>query len=371
MKVYLVGGAVRDTLLGLPVKEKDWVVVGASPEELIAQGFQPVGKDFPVFLHPETHEEYALARTERKVGKGYKGFTFHTEPNVSLEDDLQRRDLTINAIARSEEGDIIDPYHGQQDLKAKRLRHISPAFAEDPVRILRVARFAAKLPEFSVDPETNHLMESMVNNGEVNALVAERVWQEFSRALNEKQPIRFFEVLHDCHALAILFPMLHLNSRGMLALHRASVEQYSAPICFAALMHDVDNDALMQLIKRYRIPKEFSELAQLNNQYTEAYADILDADAKTLLIFIKKTDALRRPDRFQRFLETCHVCLDDPLIPQRDKKISLAVDAIQKVDISALQEQGLKGRDFADALEKQQIVAIEEAPILIKPTQND
>lgn len=360
MKIYLVGGAIRDELLGLPVKERDWVVVGATPESLLADGFQPVGKDFPVFLHPETHEEYALARTERKVGKGYKGFTFHADPNVKLEDDLKRRDLTINAIAQDDGGNLIDPYHGQDDLKAKVLRHISPAFAEDPVRILRIARFASKLPEFNVDNETNHLMESMVNNGEVNALVAERVWQEFARALAETNPIRFFEVLQNCHALAILFPMIKSNGRGMLALNHAITLYKNAPVRFAALMHDVDHDALNELIKRYRIPKEFSELAQLTCQFTPVYADILTADAKTLLKFIKQTDALRRPNRFQNFLEACRACIQDNNNQQRDECIHKALDAIQQVDIKPLQEEGLKGKDFADALEKLQIEAIEK-----------
>ena len=359
MKIYLVGGAIRDELLGLPVKEKDWVVVGASPEALLAEGFQPVGKDFPVFLHPETHEEYALARTERKVGKGYKGFTFHTEPNVKLEEDLKRRDLTVNAMARDDDGNIFDPYKGQDDLKAKILRHISPAFSEDPVRILRVARFSSKLPDFTVDSETNHLMQTMVNNGEINALVSERVWQEFSRALLETQPIRFFEVLNDCDALAVLFPMLHLNSRGMLALNRAVALNKLAPVRFAALLHDIDCGVLAELVQRYRIPKEFSELANLSCQHTQTYADTLMADAKTMLQFIKRSDALRRPNRFQLFLNACHACIDDDQNQRRDQHIMRAINAIQQIDIAPLQEQGIKGKDFADALEKLQITAIE------------
>lgn len=358
LKIYLVGGAIRDELLGLPVKEKDWVVVGASPEELLAKGFEPVGKDFPVFLHPKTYEEYALARTERKISKGYKGFTFHTEPNVTLEEDLKRRDLTINAMARDDHGTLIDPYGGQKDLKAKCLRHISPAFAEDPVRILRLARFASKLPDFSVDPETNHLMESMVNKGEVNALVSERVWQEFSRALAEKQPIRFFEVLHDCGALAVLFPMLPLNSRGILAFNRAIILSKLSPVRFAALTHAIDRNTLNELIQRYRIPKEFSELADLSCQYTQMYDDILNADANTLLQFIKKTDALRRPNRFKNFLETCHACRDDDSNERRDSRINKAIEAIEKIDLTPLQNEGLKGKAFADALHVLQIDAI-------------
>src|SRR5437868_8838191 len=206
MQTYIVGGAVRDELLGLPVNDRDWVVVGASPQQLIAAGFLPVGKDFPVFLHPETREEYALARTERKTAAGYHGFVFHAEPNVTLEQDLARRDLTINAMAQDTQGRIVDPFHGQRDLKARVLRHVTTAFREDPVRILRLARFAARFADFSVAPETMQLMREMVEAGEVDALVPERVWQELSRGLMEARPSRMFEVLRDCGALARLLP---------------------------------------------------------------------------------------------------------------------------------------------------------------------
>lgn len=359
MKIYLVGGAIRDELLGLPVKERDWVVVGASPETLLAQGFQPVGKDFPVFLHPETHEEYALARTERKVGKGYKGFTFYAEPNVKLEDDLKRRDLTINAMARSESGELIDPYGGQEDLQQKSLRHISPAFSEDPVRILRVARFAAKLPSFSVFPETNQLMQEMVNNGEVNALVAERVWQELSRALKEAQPKRFFEVLNDCAALPVLFPMIHMDNKGMKALEQASKLSASGSIRFAALMHDIEPQALEDCCQRYRIPKEYAELAHLTSRWHQAYQNIVQTDAEALLNFIKKTDALRRPNRFKHFLQACHACISDNNNEARDTLLKKCIQAVKSVDITPLQEKDLKGRDFANALYVLQMTAIE------------
>ena len=200
-RFYVVGGAVRDALLGLPAADRDWVVVGATPQELLDQGYKPVGKDFPVFLHPVTHEEVALARTERKTGAGYKGFAFHAAPDVTLEQDLARRDLTINAIARAEDGSLIDPYGGQADLHARLLRHVSPAFVEDPVRLLRVARLAARLPDFSVAPETMALLRQMVAQGEVDALVPERVWQELSRGLMAQRPSRMMEVLQDCGAL--------------------------------------------------------------------------------------------------------------------------------------------------------------------------
>ncbi|MDP3037184.1 MAG: multifunctional CCA tRNA nucleotidyl transferase/2'3'-cyclic phosphodiesterase/2'nucleotidase/phosphatase, partial [Rhodocyclaceae bacterium] len=208
MQIYCVGGAIRDELLGLPVKDRDWVVVGATPEGMLAQGFQPVGRDFPVFLHPKTHEEYALARTERKTAPGYAGFVFHTDPGVTLEDDLARRDLTINAIARAPDGTLIDPHGGRRDLAARVLRHVSPAFAEDPVRILRVARFAARFNDFSLAAETLALMQQMVANGEADALVAERVWQELANGLMEAQPSRMFETLRACGALQRLLPEL-------------------------------------------------------------------------------------------------------------------------------------------------------------------
>jgi len=361
MKIYLVGGAIRDELLGLPVKERDWVVVGASPETLLAQNYLPVGKDFPVFLHPDTKEEYALARTERKVGKGYKGFTFHTETNVTLEDDLKRRDLTINAIARSDDGELIDPYGGQADLQKKLLRHISTAFSEDPVRILRVARFAAKLTNFTVFPDTNQLMQDMVNNGEVNALVAERVWQELSRALTETQPTRFFQVLHDCEALPVLFPMIHIDGAGMKALERATLTCKKSEIRFAILMHDIEAHTVKDCCQRYRIPKEYSELAILTSSWHANYQNILQADPETLLNFIKKTDALRRPERFEHFLEACHACTKDKKNKERDSLLKKTIAAIKNIDISTLQQQDLKGKAFADALHNLQLLAAKQS----------
>ncbi|OZA13922.1 MAG: multifunctional CCA tRNA nucleotidyl transferase/2'3'-cyclic phosphodiesterase/2'nucleotidase/phosphatase, partial [Hydrogenophilales bacterium 17-62-8] len=255
MKTYIVGGAVRDRLLGLPVADRDYVVVGASPEQMVALGYQPVGKDFPVFLHPETHAEYALARTERKSGTGYKGFTVHAAPDVTLEEDLSRRDLTINAIAEDSDGALIDPYGGQRDLAARTFRHVSEAFAEDPVRILRVARFAARFTAFTVAAETNALMRQMVDNGEVDALVPERVWQEIARGLMEAQPSRMFHVLRDCGALARLLPEIDrlfgvpqppahhpeidTGIHVMLVVDWAAAQGYSLPVRFAALTHDL------------------------------------------------------------------------------------------------------------------------------------
>jgi tRNA nucleotidyltransferase (CCA-adding enzyme) len=360
VKIYLVGGAIRDQLLGLPVIEKDWVVVGSSPEALLAAGFQPVGKDFPVFLHPETHEEYALARTERKVGKGYKGFTFHTDRQVTLTEDLKRRDLTINAIAESSDGQLIDPYHGQADLQQKILRHISPAFSEDPVRILRLARFAAKLPEFTVDPDTNTLMQKMVTDGEVDALVAERVWQEFSKALTENQPLRFFEVLANCQALSILFPMINLCDDHILALNRANTITKKATIRFAVVMHAIELPQVKIFIQRYRCPKAFSELALLSCRYTQDYERLMTMDAENLLHFIKHTDALRRPERFNDFMIACQACTTTTHHQQRLDHINRAIAAIKSVDIPALAAQGLAGKAFANALHQAQIKKINQ-----------
>ena len=360
MQVYLVGGAVRDKLLGLPIKEKDWVVVGATPEEMIGLGYQPVGKDFPVFLHPKTHEEYALARTERKVAKGYKGFTFHANPDVTLIDDLKRRDLTINAIAESADGELIDPYHGQQDLRDKLLRHVSPAFQEDPVRILRLARFCAKLPDFKVHPDTQHLMKQMVHNGEVDALVAERVWQELARALINPQPIRFFSTLAECDALTALFPAINPQSHGMKALERATHISSSGTVRFAALLHDIESEAIQQLVRRYRIPNDYADLALLVTRCGHTYETIASADAKTLLAFVVSADALRRPTRFNDFLTACHACFSNTC--DRDlEKIQKTITAIKSVNIKPLQEKDLKGAEFAKALEQLRIQAIEIA----------
>lgn len=257
MEIYLVGGAVRDGLLGLPVQERDWVVVGATPADMLARDFRPVGKDFPVFLHPRTHEEYALARTERKIAPGYHGFSVHSAPDVTLEDDLLRRDLTINAMARDAEGRLIDPYHGSRDLEARRLRHVSPAFAEDPVRILRLARFSARYAPlgFRVAPETVELMRAMVANGEVDSLVPERVWAETVRALGESRPEQFIETLRDCGALARIFPELDrlfgvpqspahhpeidTGQHTLLALTQAVRLNADVVTRFAVLVHDL------------------------------------------------------------------------------------------------------------------------------------
>ena len=344
MKIYQVGGAVRDALLGLPVHDRDWLVVGGTPETMVAQGFTPVGRDFPVFLHPQTHEEYALARTERKSGHGYQGFTVYTSPDVTLEEDLARRDLTINAIAApadwtGAEG-IFDPYHGVADLHAKVLRHVTEAFAEDPVRILRVARFAARFTDFSVAPETMALMQAMVQAGEVAHLVPERVWQEISRGLMEAQPERMFAVLRACGALAVLLPELDrlwgvpqradyhpevdTGVHTMLVLGQAVQQQAPLAVRWACLVHDLGKGTtpadvlprhigheqrgaklVRQVGERWRVPKECSELAELVAAEHGNIHRSLDLSPAAVLRLLQRCDALRKPERFAQALWAC------------------------------------------------------------------
>jgi tRNA nucleotidyltransferase (CCA-adding enzyme) len=310
MQVYLVGGAVRDELLGRAVRERDWVVVGATPAELERLGYRAVGRDFPVFLHPETHEEYALARLERKVGPGYRGFVTDFSPAVTLEQDLGRRDLTINAMARDGAGRVIDPHGGQADLGARVLRHVSPAFAEDPVRILRVARFAARFAGlgFTVAPETLALMRTMVASGEASALVSERVWRELERALGEPAPQRCLEVLRDCGALTVLLPELagHAEPAAAWTLLRAAAERGAAtPVRWAALLAGLPIAQIEALCARLRVPNDYRELALLAARlgaYLHDSADA-DADAEWLLGLLEQADAFRRPERFAQWLE--------------------------------------------------------------------
>ena len=304
MKIYCVGGAVRDELLGLPVKDRDYVVVGATPEEMVRLEFKPVGRDFPVFLHPETHEEYALARTERKTARGYHGFEFHTAPDVTLEQDLARRDLTINAIAKDAEGRIIDPFRGAADLKAGILRHVSPAFAEDPVRILRVARFAARFG-FRIAPETLALMRTMAENGEADALVAERVWQELARGLIEARPSRMFGVLRECGALARVMPEVNAlwedadAARAALrALDAAAQAGATLEVRFAALARALDPFAVESLAGRLRLPADCRDLALLASRHSHAVDDAEELSAEEVLALLDATDAWRKPGRF-------------------------------------------------------------------------
>lgn len=308
MKIYTVGGAVRDELLGWPVKDRDYVVVGATPEEMVKLGFKPVGKEFPVFLHPGTHEEYALARTERKVARGYHGFEFYAAPDVTLEQDLARRDLTINALAKDESGTIIDPFNGVADLKARVLRHIGPAFAEDPVRILRVARFAARYG-FAVAPETLELMKRMVSDGEADALVAERVWQELARGLMEREPSRMFQVLRECGALARIAPELDsLFERGesgvaaLAALDAVARAGGSVEVRFAALARALDPLAVEALAGRFKAPAGCRDLGLLVARHANVIADAAELGALELLDLLDATDAWRRPERLSELI---------------------------------------------------------------------
>ncbi len=309
MKTYLVGGAVRDELLGLPIQERDWVVVGGTQETMLAAGYQQVGKDFPVFLHPKTKEEYALARTERKTAKGYHGFVFDTDVSVTLEEDLMRRDLTINSIAKNELGELIDPYRGTADLQEKVLRHVSPAFSEDPVRILRVARFAARFSDFSVAHETNELMKRMVQEGEVDALVAERVWKEFEKGMSEIAPWRFIEVLDDCRALEILFPVFKNKKNEITScLKKTSsiahdvFERITLMMQSTRLSIEIEN-----LCKRYRAPKPIFQMVTLLIQYQPVYKNIMQLSPGDLLDLFTSLDAFRREGRFKQWLRLCEI----------------------------------------------------------------
>jgi tRNA nucleotidyltransferase (CCA-adding enzyme) len=402
MKTYLVGGAVRDALLGLPVKDHDWVVVGADPAAMKAAGYMPVGRDFPVFLHPQTHEEYALARTERKTAPGYHGFAFHAAPEVSLEDDLARRDLTINAMAQGEDGVIVDPFDGQGDLAGKLLRHVSPAFAEDPVRILRLARFAARFANFTVAPETQALMCQMVADGEVDALVAERVWQELSKGLMEAKPSRMFEVLRSCGALARLLPEVErlfgvpqpavhhpeidTGIHLMMVLDQCALQAAPLAVRYACLCHDLGKgltpaDALPrhighegrsatlanQVSERWRVPSDCRELAELvAREHTHVHqSESFSPEARLRLL--ERCDAWRRPQRFEQLLWACEcdargrLGLEDRDYPQREK-LAADLQATLRVDLAAVSaaalEAGKKGPAIGQAVQAARLRAL-------------
>jgi tRNA nucleotidyltransferase (CCA-adding enzyme) len=400
MRVYLVGGAVRDRLLGLPVRERDWVVVGADPLELVRAGYQPVGREFPVFLHPQTHEEYALARLERKVAPGYRGFTTQFSPDVTLEDDLRRRDLTINAMAETEDGKIIDPYGGQADLAARWLRHVSEAFAEDPVRVLRVARFAARFAAlgFRIAPETLELMRRMTAAGEVRALVPERVWQETERALGEAQPEVFFETLRACGALAVVFPEIdalygvpqpprwhpEIDSgvHVMLALRCAAALGGSTAVRFAALTHDLGKAStprerwpshlgheaagvalIEDLCTRIRAPHGHCELAILTARHHSLVHRALELRPATVLTLLEDSDALRRPERFAELLLACEADArgrtgrEEEPYPQA-AYLKRALAAAAAVTLSEEERRGLPGPAIGEEIRRRRLAAI-------------
>jgi tRNA nucleotidyltransferase (CCA-adding enzyme) len=400
MEVYLVGGAVRDRLLGLPIRERDWVVVGAQPEDLERQGYVPVGREFPVFLHPQTKEEYALARLERKVSPGYRGFTTQFSPDVTLEEDLKRRDLTINALAETASGEIIDPYGGQQDLKARVLRHVSEAFVEDPVRILRLARFAARFAElgFTVAEETRTLMQQMVKAGEVDALVPERVWQETERALGESRPDVFFQTLRDCGALAVIFPEIDAlygvpqpakwhpeidtGVHVMLAVRYAARVGAPTSVRFAVLVHDLGKGRTPRehwpshrgheeggvplveaLAQRLRVPNGFRELGVLGARHHAAVHRAAELRPDTVLKLFEATDAFRRPERFSELLLVCEsdargrTGLENKPYPQAEY-LRRARDAAAAEQLSSEERAGLEGAAIGAKIRARRLAAV-------------
>jgi len=402
MQVYLVGGAVRDALLGQAVKERDWVVVGGTREELLRLKYREVGRDFPVFLHPDTHEEYALARLERKVSPGYRGFSVEFGPEVTLEEDLARRDLTINAIAQSADGALIDPHGGGRDLEARVLRHVSSAFIEDPVRALRVARFAARFAPlgFRVAPETLALMRAMVERGEMDALVPERVWQETEKALREPKASEFFRVLRECGALKATFPELDAlfgvpqpaqwhpeidtGLHTLMVLDQAAALSPHLPVRFAALVHDLGKGttpraewpshkgheersvALIEaLADRLRLPGEYRDLAVIVARYHGIVHRAFELKPKTILEFMERADAFRRPERFAQALLACEADsrgrtgLENVPYPQRDY-LQAARDAAAAVKPSAEEIAGQPGSKIAEFLHKRRLHAIAE-----------
>ncbi|WP_152205202.1 multifunctional CCA tRNA nucleotidyl transferase/2'3'-cyclic phosphodiesterase/2'nucleotidase/phosphatase [Marinobacter changyiensis] len=362
MKTYLVGGAVRDELLGLPVKDRDWVVTGATPQEMLQQGFRQVGADFPVFLHPESQEEYALARTERKQGHGYHGFSVYSAPDVTLEDDLLRRDLTINAMARATDGTLIDPFNGQSDLASRTLRHVSDAFAEDPLRILRTARFAARFcgHGFTVADETLHLMTEMVQAGEVEHLVPERVWQEIARALQERAPTVFFDVLQACGALARLIPELNDSTRlqqAMASLGCTCQAPSSTDVRFAALLSGLDPADAEKRADAMKAPNECQELARLTTRLGTRLTSATSPE--DILALLNEADVWRRPERFERLLAVCE-CLPEPLTRSRANRFRQALETAQKVQARELMAQGHEGKALGEAIRQERLRRIAE-----------
>ena len=397
MQIYLVGGAVRDQLLGLPISDRDWVVVGATPNDLIKLGFQQVGKDFPVFLHPKTHEEYALARTEHKTGIGYTGFSCYAAPDVTIEDDLLRRDLTINAIAQTADGQLIDPYHGEQDIKNRLLRHVSEAFTEDPLRILRVARFAAQLAKqkFTIANETQLLMKKMSDNYELNTLSAERVWAETEKALQSASPDCYFHVLHDCGALAILFPEINqlfgipasaeLHAKVDIGIHTLLSLKMAASLTedvatrFAVLCHDLgktltppeqwpDHDEhaskviplIEAMCNRLRIPNKMKELAKLVARFHQQIHHINQLAPETVINLFNQLDSWRKPKRIDQFAIACEAdargwLRREHITYPQSKFLIESFKTVQQVSTKNLIEQGIKGSVIRDELTRQRI----------------
>jgi len=359
MQVYMVGGAVRDELLKRPVKERDWVVVGATPQQMEQLGYRAVGRDFPVYLHPQTHEEYALARLERKVGPGYRGFATQFSPEVTLQQDLERRDLTINAMARADNGTLIDPFDGQRDLALRLLRHVSPAFVEDPVRVVRVARFAARYASlgFTVAPETLELMRRMVENGEIRALVPERLWRELERALQEPTPQAALDCLQACGALAVLLPELRWDAAARRALQRAVTLSPEAVVRFAALLATSPIEAITSLCERLRVPSEFRELALLAARLSPRLLHAGRADGEELLAMLEAADALRRPERFSRLLLAARARAESPAEPPIELLTEALATAVA-ITLPPDQFSALSGPQIAAALRERRSDAL-------------
>ena len=388
MQIYKVGGAVRDRLLGRPVTEVDWVVVGATAEQMQALGYRPVGADFPVFLHPKTGEEYALARTERKSGRGYGGFTFYASPDVTLEEDLIRRDLTINAMAEDDHGQLIDPYGGQRDLEARLLRHVSPAFAEDPLRVLRVARFAARYADlgFVVADETLALMRQLGESGELQALTPERSWKEISRALMEPSPEVFVQVLHECGALRELFPELDAlfepatadTGRALLeVLRQCAQDEQPLTVRWACLLHPLGGahssperqsapraNPIDAINARCKVPRDCQELALLVGDHNHQAHQAENLPAETLFELLQHFDIYRRPERFEQFLAACEMiawgrAAPRPISYTQASYLRAAADAARAVEVTPLIEQGYQGAELGQALKRQRLQALE------------
>ncbi len=373
MKTYLVGGAVRDRLLGIPVYDRDWVVVGASVEQMAALGYHAVGRDFPVFLHPKSKEEYALARTERKSGHGYKGFEFYASPEVSLEQDLLRRDLTVNAMAEDDDGEIIDPFGGQQDLQKHCLRHVSEAFSEDPLRVLRVARFSAKLSQlgFTVAPETQQLMSEIAASGELEHLTRERVWAELERSLTEPSPQQFFQVLKHCNGLQILIPEVDQLLSGpesdaaITALQRCANLKASAAATFATLCRFISSDrAIIEpMLERLKAPRQFKELCLLICQHADALLHLEQRTAEQKLRLYEGLDLQRRAERLPQILTSCRALagLDRDHHPfALEQQLQQICEAINSVQPATLAAEGLKGKALGTELRHRRIQALHQ-----------
>ncbi|RYU69986.1 multifunctional CCA addition/repair protein [Aliivibrio finisterrensis] len=402
MEIYLVGGAVRDSLLNIEVKDKDWVVVGSTPNEMGSLGYQAVGQDFPVFLHPKTKEEYALARTERKSGQGYKGFTCYAEPDVTVEEDLLRRDLTINAIAKADNGELIDPYNGQGDLNNRLLRHVSDAFVEDPLRVLRVARFAARFHSlgFTVAPETMTLMKTLVESGELSHLTPERVWQEWEKSLSSQHPEIFLSVLKECGALAVVLPELNAlfgvpqpekwhpeidtGVHTLMVAQQATLLSQDLPTRFAAQVHDLGKGItpesewpshkmhchtgikiIKQLCSRVRVPNEYRDLALLVCEHHTNIHRASELRAQTFIKILDKMDVWRKPERLEPILLCCQadhagrLGLESEPYPQKTR-FEMAFEAAKNVEVKEVVAAGFKGPEIRDELTKRRIEAVKD-----------